>query len=1028
MPPPRRRSRFSGRGRVVLVVLAVLLFVLFTSARGLAGFYTDFLWYDSVGRGDVWGGRLQAQLVLAGMFSALFAVILWVNLSVAERIAPSFRPVGPDDELLRKYQDVMTRRGGLVRGLVAVGCGLLAGVSMSAQWEPWLLFLNGSDVGQTDPQFGMDVGFYLFTLPFLSMAVSWLFASLVIILFITAIAHYLNGGIRLQSPIERVTPKVKAHLSVLIGMLALTRAGGYWLDRYDLVYSERGAVTGALHTDVNAQLPAIYLLLFIALLSFVLFVINIRRRGWVLPVVAVGLWAFVAIVVGVAYPAFIQRFQVQPAQSDMEAPYVERNIEATRFAMGMSDEHVETRRYEGFSEQPDAGEEAVQANTATIRNVPLLDTDAMLQTFQRLQPGFGFYRFLGLNVDRYPLEDPDGDVSLTQTLVSTRELATDEIQDSWENQHIVYTHGYGMALAPSNVTTAGGQPDFLVRNLPAEVDDSMLDLELEQPELYVGEGFEGYAIVGASRDEVSFLEEDGSAREVRYDGEDGVEMGSFLRRAAFALRFADWNTMVSGFVTDESKMIFHRDVRERVEHVAPFLSVDSQTYPVIADGRIYYVVDAYTTSNRWPYGQRAPTGALEDSGLQHDFNYVRNSVKAVVDAYDGTVTLYVMDQDDPIVKAWQSAFPDLFTDADQMSDDLRAHIRYPQDLFKIQSTMYARYHLDEPREFLEQTNAWSVAPAPPRTLEQQTQTQAQAQAQAAEEGEPVAEVAAEVGAGERMEPYYQIMRLPGESEESFVQVRSYTPRSRDDTSQRLAAFMAAKSDPDNDYGKLVVYEMPSQLQVNGPQIVSSRILANDEIAQQLNLLDSRGSTVSFGDLMLLPLETGEGESTIMYVWPVYVASAQTNVPELRHVVGVFGEQVVMEETLREVIQEMFDVDITTFEGVAEEGDLTAAVDDGEAADTELDIDDEPTGDDTTTTTEPTTTTTEDDGDDADDGPMDDAALVAELLAIEELLEDAEQSLRNNGDLGEYQDKVGEAAQRLQSLQGRLEELAEEAGA
>ena len=1000
--PSRPRPSGSGRGRIALIVAVGVVVLLIASARGLAGFWTDFLWFDAVGRTDVWSGTLGAKVTLAVMFTAVFAVILWANLTVADRLAPGL-PAADTDELLKRYQSLMSRRAVVIRVAVAVVAGLLAGVSMSAQWETWLLFLNGGTTDITDPQFGMDVTFYLFRLPFITLALDWLFASLVVITFITAIAHYLNGGIRLQAPGDRVTPQVKAHLSLLLGLMAVVRAVGYWFDRYELVYSTRSTVTGALYTAVNAELPALNLLLAIALLSAVLFIVNIRRRGWVLPVVAVGLWGFVAIVVGVAYPAFIQRFQVTPDLSQKEAPFVERNIEATRYAMGLND--VEIRRYGDFTVDIAEGRAAVANNPATIRNVPLLDSRAVLRTFQRLQPGLGFYRFLGLEVDRYQVRDPNGNINLTQALVSTRELATDEIPDTWENQHIVYTHGYGMALAPANVTTSNGQPDFLVRDLPVEVSPSLVGVELNRPELYVAEDFAGYAIVGTTRNELAFLDENGATQEFRYDGDDGVGLGSFARRAAFALRFADWNVLVSDFITGDSKVIFRRDVRERVREVAPFLSLDSEVYPVIANGRIYYVLDAYTTSNRWPYGQQADLTGLADSGLQRDFNYVRNSVKAVVDAYDGTISLYVMDDTDPVVNAWRSAFPDLFTGVDQMDEGIRQHIRYPRDLFTVQTTMYSRYHLIQPQEFLEQTNAWQVAPAPPRTLQsQQVNVTLPTTGVGATQAQPLVTNVSD----DRMSPYYQLLRLPGETEQTFVQMRAYTPRSREDTSQKLTAFMAANSDPNQDYGKLIVYEMPSNLQVSGPKLVTSQVLADDVIAQQLNLLDSRGSTVTFGDLMLLPLETGKGASTILYVWPVYVASSQTNVPELRNVVGVFGEEVVMMPTLREVIQELFDLDLTTFEGVAGEGEPTDGPTDP-GAQTEIEVDDGGT----TTTAPPTTVVP------TPSGRPTEAEVQAEVSAIDDLLAQADRALRTDGDLGTYQRLVAEASRRLDALTARL---------
>ncbi|MCC5954101.1 MAG: UPF0182 family protein [Acidimicrobiia bacterium] len=1016
MPRSGGRARGGqGRGRVALVVAAVVAFVLFTSARGIADFFTDYLWFDSLGRTDVWGGVLVARITLAAFFSGLFFAILLVNLWVADKIAPTFRPSGPDDELLRRYQDVMSRRAWLVRVLVAGGTGLLAGVSMATHWEPWLLFRNGSTVGSVDAEFGMDLGFYLFQLPFIGIAIDWLFASLIIILFITGVAHYLNGGIRLQSPIERVTPQVKAHLSVLIGLLALTKAVDYWFDRYELVQSTRGAVRGATYTDVNAQLPAIYLLTIIALLSFVLFLVNIRRRGWVLPLVAVGLWAFVAIVAGAAYPAFIQRFQVEPARSEREAEFVQRNIDGTRAAFGLDE--VNTLPFEGYTTSVEAGREAVLANADTIRNVPLLDSSQVLQTFRRLQATREFYRILGLEVDRYQIETPDGERDTTPVVVGTRELNLDGIPDrSWENQHLVYTHGYGMALAPSNVTTSNGQPDFLIRGFPVDVDTGAIDVELDRPEIYVGQDMGGFAVVNTNRDEVNFVNDDGSIQTTRYEGREGVEVGSLPRRAAFAIRFADWNLMVSGLVNSDSKMIFRRDVRERVEFVAPFLSVDAETYPVVADGRIFYIVDAYTTSDHYPYSQTADTRGLDSaSGLNHRFNYVRNSVKAVVDAYDGTVALYVMGEPDPIIDAWRATFPDLFADVSEMSAELRAHIRYPMDLFQVQTAMWGRYHIDDPREFLESSNEWSVAPAAPSTAEALPGGLAAAPptTQAGQTLIPTQNNPNGGARSSRINPYYQILQLPDDPRPTFMQIRTYVPVSERETdssgSQLLTAFMVANSDPDGDYGKLTVYEMQG-LTVDGPRQMAARVQANDTIAREISLLQGRGSEVSFGDMMMLPLD-----NTIMYVWPMYVASQQAQVPELRFVIGVHGERIVMERTLREVIDRLFEVDVTTFEregGPEEDPSLVGDIDE-----------DRPIGADpedpdaTTTTTTSTTTTTTTVPPPATDGepPADMAELVARVTA---LLEQAEAALREDGDMAEYQRLVREA-QALLAGSGQL---------
>ena len=997
--PPRRRRRSSGRGRIVLVVVAVAVFVLFTSLRGIAGFYTDYLWFDGLGRSDVWSGMLEAKLLLGALFSAVFFVVLYVNLAIADRIAPTFRPSGSDDELLRRYQQVMDRRAGLVRASVALVCALLAGVGMSAQWQQWLLFRNAVEVGQVDPEFGVDLGFYLFELPFLTVVVDWVFASLVIVAIITTIAHYLNGGIRLQSPIERVTPQVKAHISVLLGLLALTKAVDYWLERYQLLFSTRGAVEGATYTDVNAQLPAIYLLLGIALLSFGLFIVNIRRRGWVLPVVAVGLWAFVALIAGTAYPAFVQRFQVLPAESSREAPFVERNIEATREAMGLSDV---SRQAFDYREGTEVAAEAISENTETIRNAQLLDPDIVDAAFVRLQVQQPYFQMPDVDVDRYPIQTADGDMETTQAVLAARGLNVDGIQvKSWENLHLFYTHGYALALSAANGTQANGNPDFLVQNIPVDVatdadDQPEIDISVDRPELYVGEGMGGFAIVGTSRAEVTYSDagvatDDGDARTV-YEGEGGVPMGSFFDRAAFALRFGDWNVLVSDFVQPESEIIYVRDVKDRVEMLAPFLSYDADPYPVVADGRVYYVVDAYTTSDNYPYAQAASTDGLpEDSGLRHGFNYVRNSVKAVVDAYDGTVTFYKMGEDDWVLEAWDGAFPGLFTPGDQMSAELRAHVRYPQDLFRVQTTTWSRYHIDDPVEFLEQTAGWDVAQEPAErpgdssegeiVTNQVTGQQVQLKA-------------------ERMDPYYQIVKLPGDAEAGMSLMRSFVPRSTDETSQKLTAFMAAKSDPD-DYGQLVSYELPTNTQVDGPLQAQATIDGNTVISSRISLLNpqGQGSSVLFGTMLLLPMD-----DTFIYVRPLFVTSEGNNLPQLKQVIVVYGQDVVMEATLPEALAELFDAAVDTLEQTVPVPELGGEVPNGEGTD--------PPPDGTTSTTEPDDSTPPTTGEPSAP-PSDDVAT--ELAEVERLLAEADAALRQDGDLGRYQELVREAQDRLTAL-------------
>jgi uncharacterized membrane protein (UPF0182 family) len=988
MPQRRRgRGRGSGRGRIVLLVAAAVLFVLFTSLRGLAGFYTDYLWFDSLELSQVWRGVLWSKVFLGAFFTLLFFAVCFVNLTIADRLAPKFRATGPEDDLLNRYHEVVDRRAGLVRGGVSLLFGLVAGVGVSAQWNEWILFRNGGDFGTEDAIFGQDAGFYVFKLPFITAVIDWAFASLVIILLITLVAHYLNGGIRLQSPFQRVTPQVKAHISVLLALLALIKAVDYWFGRYELTFSTRGFVDGATYTDVNAQLPALNLLLLISLLSCALFIVNIWRRGWVLPVVAVGLWGFIAIVAGAVYPTFIQRVRVEPQESSREAEYIGNNIAATQYALGLDEVDVQPFSY---SSDREATVEAVQENEATIRNVRLLDPKVVLETYKQLQSLRGYYRFNELDVDRYQIEAPTGEVSETEVVLANRELNQANLpQQSWEGRHLAYTHGYSVALSPANATVRSGQPDFLVRDVPTEIDPRVEQSipEISRPQLYFGENLSSYSIVGTTREEVDYLGESGETVPYEYTGSGGVQIDSFMRRAAFFLRFNfEWNLLFSDFITEESRIMYIRDIRERFEAVAPFLQFDTDPYPVVVDGRVVYMIDAYTTSNRFPNAERADTTGLDSASGLNDrrFNYVRNSVKGVVDTYEGTVKLYVVDPDDPIAAAYAKAFPDLFQDADEMDTQLRDHFRYPEDLFRVQTNMWGAYHITDPQSFYEGSNGWSVAQDPGTSVT----TGAASQPQTTVPGQAARPQA------QRINPVYVIGRLPNEEREGFMMLRSFVPVSEDDSKKQLTAFMVAKSDPD-DYGRLIVYEMPGDNLPSGPGQVNTFIQQNERVSRQISLLNQQGSKVSYGDLILVPIN-----DTILYVRPLYVSSeGQTPVPELKQVILVWGSEVVMEPTLSGAIERMFGVRAQTFE---EPGDRPRLPDDP----TQLD---EPPDSSTTTTTTPTTPPV------TGEPTQDPAVLLAEA---DRLFTEADAALRS-GDWATYGSKLEEAIDKVRQAQQQM---------
>ena len=863
MKPRRRRT---NRARVLLGFGGLAVFLFFTSIRGLAGFWTDYLWFDSLSLSSVWASVLWAKIGLGLLFTAIFFVAIWISLFIADRLAPKVRPPGPEDELSRRWQQFTASRSILVRSVISLLFALLVGAGVSSQWQSWLFFTNRVDFGIVDQQFGIDVGFYVFQLPFLTFVVNWAFAAILVILVVTTIEHYLNGGIRLQGQAgSRVTPQVKAHLSLLLGLLALIKGVGYYLDRYELTLSERGFVTGATYTDVKAQLPALQLLMIVSVFCFGLLIFNIWRRGFTYPIIAVGLWALVASLAGTIYPALVQRFQVEPSESTKEAPYIERNIEMTRIAMGL--DRVTPR---DFDYEPTLSASEIEENLATVRNVRLLDPAVMRDTFQQTQGIKSFYDFRDIDVDRYEI-----DGRTTQVVLAARELKqTDLPNSSWESEHIAFTHGYGIAAAPANAIDANGRPDYALADIPVAARSGADSLEVDMPGLYIGEGLQGYAIVGATRDEVDFQDSDDRTEVTRYDGADGVEINSLPRKLAFALRFAEPNLVVSGELGSDSRILYKRDVVDRAKTLAPFLMFDSDPYPAVIDGKVMWILDAYTSTDMFPYAERVNPRAVRKGDLRSSVNYVRNSIKVVVDAYDGTPNFYVVDDADPIAKSYQLQFPNLFSE-ETPSTELTEHFRYPEDLFRMQTEMWGRYRITEASEFYDAAGAWSVAQDPGNSI---GQTAVESVIDASGNIISSSEV--------RIAPQYLLMRLPGDEDESFVIFRPFVPFSDDDSRKNLEGFMVVHNDPER-YGEIEVYEIRSSTPVDGPALFNSNIQTEEEISERVTLLNQNGSTVVPGNLLLIPVE-----NSLLYVRPLYIeATGTTAVPELQLVIVGVGPEV-----------------------------------------------------------------------------------------------------------------------------------------
>ncbi len=963
----------------MLIVALVVAFVLAVSLREIAGVYTDYLWFESLDLVSVWRTIAGTQIALIGFFTGLAFLLVWANLAVADRLSARTVVAAPtgDDEIVVRYRELVGNRARIVRAGVAGLVALIAGGGAATQWQSWVLFRHRQDFGIDDATFGVDVGFYVFQLPFLRFLTGWLFSTLLVVLLVTALVHYLNGGIRTQTPGDRVASPVKAHLSLLLAALALVRAGQYLLDRYDLVYSSRGPVDGATYTDVNVQLRAIHLLVLISLFATGLFIANIWRRGWVLPVMAVGLWVLVALLAGEAIPAFVQRFRVEPEKAALEEPYVDNNITATRTALGLDD--VTTEEFAASRDLE--GEELV--DDPTISNIRLWDTDRLQRSFENERDLPAYYAVPDVDFDRYEVDGQVRQLAIAPRQLDDRSIPEDQsgTTSNWENERLVYTSGNDVLVAPANAKTGSDEPDVIDDGDRGSTTYPTVDDASGARSLYFGEDLSGYKIVKSEREELREGEEYHT-----YEGIDGVPLDSAVRRAAFALRFGEIEPLISGSIRPDSRVLMRRDVVERAEAVAPFLAYDHDPYAVVLGDRVVYVLDGYTTSDRFPNAERVPTDDLPgDSGLAgRSFNYVRNSVKVVIDAYDGTVTLYVTDDEDPLIRAYQEAFPDLFEPVAEADDALRDHIRHPEDLFRVQTTMWARYHVSDPRSFLEGNGRWTVAPAP-----ETTSTAGSTSATGSTTSTPSPAPARQQG----VEPTYQLIDLPGGEEGlSFELVRPFTPPSRG----QLSAFMTARPD-----GTLVTWRIPSDLSVNGPRAIAGLMDQTDEAGELRRLFDDERTTLSFGNVLLVPV----GDS-IIYVRSVYVT--RDGRPNIKAVMVAYQRtdddtERAVQPTLALALEDLFGVD-----GIAtlEEGTDQA----GEFDDAGGDATDEPAAEEET----PSTTDPEEEPSSTFEG--DDDELVAAIAAA---FDDADEALRR-GDLPAWTEAIEEAESLSRILAARRE--------
>jgi len=863
--PGRRRG---GVLFPTLVIVAVLV-IAFSS---FAGFYSDILWFRSVNFTSVFTTQLVTRVGLFFVFGLLLAFGVLLNAWIAYRIRPVFRGLSLEQQNLDRYRVALEpfRRAILIAA--AAGLLLIGGTSAATQWGTYLLWRNGVDFGTKDPQFGRDISFFTFDLPWYRFLLGFGFAVLVLSILLSLVVHYIYGGIRLQTPGERFTPAATAHISVLLGIFMLLKAVAYWFDRFQLAVTPNSLFTGLNYAQINAVLPAKNILMFIAVITAGLFIFNVFRRTWALPLAAVGLLVFSAIVIGSLYPAFVQRFQVNPSQATKEQPFIQRNIDATLSAYDLTG--IEKQEYQAKDKTT---AKAITSDRSTINNARLLDPAIVPPTFNQLQQIRGYYSFANtLDVDRYKINGKQRD-----SLVALREINLAGIPESnWINNTTVFTHGFGFTSAFSNTANSDGAPAFFESNIPPKG-----ELDIKQPRVYFGENSPVYSIVGGPAGSVPQeldYPDDASANGQRnntYGGTGGVPVGSLFNKLVFAVRYQEGNILLSNLVNSESKILYERNPSDRVKKVAPWLTLDSDPYPSVVNGKIVWVVDAYTTTNGYPYSTRTQLGeAIADSITADsqfvqaqagtDVNYIRNSVKATVDAYDGTVSLYEWDTKDPVLKSWAAAFPGTIKPRSEIEAALLQHVRYPEDLFKVQRELYSRYHVQDALAFYSGQDFWTIPNDPTKISEGQPQP-----------------------------PYYLTLKMPGTAKSAFSLTSTFSPNNR----QTLAAFMAVNAEPGPNYGKIRVLELPRNTTIPGPVQVQNNIESDPLISSQLSLLRRGGSDVEIGNLLSLPVGGG-----LLYVEPIYVRASQTDsFPLLRKVAVSFGSRTAMADTLDQALRAIF---------------------------------------------------------------------------------------------------------------------------
>ena len=864
-----------NRNRAPLLITGAILFVIAAAFIYFSGYYIDWLWFKSVGFTSVWSTVLFTKIQLFLIVGLLTAASIASNIYIAFKRRPLYVPTTVEISGVERLRAQIEP----IRRLVFIGLILaltyFAGSSGMVFWKEWVLFNNASDFGIKDPQFGIDVAFFAFKLPLYQALIGWGISTLILATLASVFIHYMYGGIRTQVQTDRTTVAARVQISILLGLIVLLKAIAYWFDRYALVLKEGRLITGLTYTDVNALLPAKAILSAIAVVCSLLFFANIVRRSWLLPAAGTALMVISSVLIAGIYPGAIQQFQVKPSESSKEAPYIQRNIDATRAAYGL--ENVTMQDYNATI-STSAGQLAKDA--ATIANIRLMDPNVLSATFRQLQQIKPYYSFPeSLDIDRYTVNGVSRDA-----VVAVRELNIEgNPSRNWINDHLVYTHGFGFVAAYGNTVDADGKPNFLVGDLPPT--KGLGDF---QPRIYFGENVPDYSIIGGKKTNspVEFdYPDDASAngqKNYTYTGTGGVPVGSLFNKLLFAVRYGEQRIVLSNLINADSKILYNRNPRERVAKVAPWLTLDGDPYPTVVDGKILWIIDGYTTSTGYPYSRSTSLAAATEDALtanstsvtaqaNRSVNYIRNSVKATVDAYDGTVTLYQWDEKDPVLKTWMKVFPGTVKQKSAISKSLLAHVRYPEDMFRVQRDILSSYHVKSAAAYYGGQDFWRV-PRDPSTF------------------------GANAGA---QPPYYMTLQMPGADKPTFSLTTPFVPRGG---RENLSAFASVDATAGPNYGKITVLQLPRSTNIAGPSQVASNFEAKPDVANALSLLRQGGSDVVLGNLLTLPVGNG-----LLYVQPVYVRATANAAayPLLQKVLVSFGDVIGFDNSLKGALDQVF---------------------------------------------------------------------------------------------------------------------------